>query len=94
MLVSEFLAANSNGLRDEDGDTSDWFEIYNPTAGTIHLEGWHLTDNEDNLAKQTFPSVEITPGGIFEVFASMKDLDWETSGLFLAVSTEGREACA
>ena len=72
-LISEFLAANSNGLRDEDGDASDWIEIHNPTAATINLEGWHLTDNDDNLDKWTFPSVEIAPGGFLMVFASKKD---------------------
>ena len=69
-LISEFLAANSNGLLDEDGDTSDWIEIHNPTAATINLEGWHLTDNDGNLDKWTFPSVEIAPGGFLVVFAS------------------------
>lgn len=73
VVISEFLAANSNGLRDEDGDTSDWIEIHNPTAATINLEGWHLTDNDNNLDKWTFPSVEIAPGGFLVVFASKKD---------------------
>ena len=29
-VLSEFLADNATGLRDEDGDTSDWIEISNP----------------------------------------------------------------
>jgi hypothetical protein len=72
-LISEFLSANSSGLRDEDGDSSDWLEIHNPTAVTINLEGWHLTDNDGNLDKWTFPSVEISPDGFLVVFASKKD---------------------
>ena len=72
-VISEFVSANSNGLRDEDGDTSDWIEIYNPTVATIDLDGWHLTDNDNNLDKWTFPSVEIAPGGFLVVFASKKD---------------------
>jgi hypothetical protein len=72
-LISEFLSANSSGLRDEDGDASDWIEIHNPTAVTINLEGWHLTDKDGNLDKWTFPSVEIAPGGFLVVFASKKD---------------------
>ena len=50
-LISEFLSANSSGRRDEDGDASDWIEIHNPTAVTINLEGWHLTDKDGNLDK-------------------------------------------
>jgi hypothetical protein len=29
--INEFMAANDD-IRDEDADTSDWLEIYNPTA--------------------------------------------------------------
>ena len=73
VLISEFLAVNRDGLRDEDGDASDWIEIHNPTAATINLEGWHLSDNDDRLEKWTFPSVDIPPGGFLVVFASNKD---------------------
>ena len=31
-VITEFLAANSSGLADEDGDFSDWIEIHNPDS--------------------------------------------------------------
>ena len=34
LVISEFMASNQSGLRDEDGDDEDWIEIYNPV---IHL---------------------------------------------------------
>jgi hypothetical protein len=71
--ISEFVAANNNGLRDEDGHTSDWIEIHNPTDETIDLAGWHLTDDDTQLDKWTFPTVEITPDDFLVVFASRKD---------------------
>ncbi|MDC0937352.1 lamin tail domain-containing protein, partial [Pirellulales bacterium] len=71
--ISEFVAANSNGLLDEDGDASDWIEIHNPTAEMINLAGWRLSDNDNQLDKWTFPSVEIPPDGYLVVFASKKD---------------------
>ena len=30
LLITEFMASNSSTLNDEDGDQSDWIEIYNP----------------------------------------------------------------
>jgi hypothetical protein len=72
-IISEFLAANSNGLLDEDGHASDWIEIYNPTAATVNLDGWHLTDNDNRLDKWTFPSVDLPAGQFLVVFASKKD---------------------
>ena len=44
-LVSEFMASNGDSLFDEDGDSSDWLEIYNPTTLPIDLQGWYLTDD-------------------------------------------------
>jgi hypothetical protein len=73
-VISEFLAVNSNGLLDKDHDSSDWIEIYNPTAKAIDLDGWYLTDNIDNLEKWEFPPAMLPAGGYLVVFASGKDV--------------------
>ena len=31
LVITEFMAINSEVLQDEDGDYPDWIEIYNPT---------------------------------------------------------------
>lgn len=72
-VISEFLASNSTGLLDENGDTSDWIEIHNPTATAVDLGGWHLTDDTTNLSKWTFPTTTIQPGEHIVVFASNKN---------------------
>ncbi len=72
-IISEFLASNNSELADEDGEFSDWIEIHNPDAMAVDMEGWHLTDNETNLDKWTFPSVSIPSGGYLVVFASGKN---------------------
>jgi hypothetical protein len=73
LTISEFLASNSNSIGDEDGDTSDWIEIFNPTASAVNLQGWHLTDDSSNLSKWTFPSTTIAAGGYQLVYASGKN---------------------
>ena len=73
VLISEFLAANVNGLLDRDGDASDWLEVLNATAATVNLAGWHLTDDATDLAKWTFPATNLGPGRILLVFASAKN---------------------
>jgi hypothetical protein len=72
-VISEFLASNSTGLLDENGDSSDWIEIHNPTATAVDLGGWHLTDDSTNLAKWIFPTTTIQPGEHLIVFTSNKD---------------------
>ena len=72
-LITEFLAINDSALVDVDGDRSDWIELHNPTAASIELAGWHLTDEAGCLDKWTFPAVSVEPGDYLLVFASEKD---------------------
>ena len=73
LVISEFLASNSGGQKDEDGDSSDWIEIFNPTSSAVNMQGWHLTDDGTNLSKWTFPSATVAPGGYQLVYASGKN---------------------
>jgi len=70
VIITEFLAENRDGLLDEDEESSDWIEIQNQGRAALNLEGWFLTDDPANLARWSFPSVEILPGGYLLVFAS------------------------
>ncbi len=71
--ISEFLASNGDGLRDGDGDRSDWIEIRNDSGSHGDLGGWFLTDDPENLTKWTFPAIEIASGDYLVVFASGKN---------------------
>jgi hypothetical protein len=71
--ISEFMAANSRTLADEDGEFSDWIEIYNPGSTTINLDGWFLTDSTNSLSKWRFPATNLTAGSFLVAFASEKD---------------------
>jgi VCBS repeat-containing protein len=74
VIISEFLASNSGGLKDADGDSSDWLELYNTTESAIDLGGWSLTDKASDLDKWVFPAGQmIGAGGYLLVWASSKD---------------------
>ncbi|MGQ9591211.1 MAG: lamin tail domain-containing protein, partial [Planctomycetota bacterium] len=73
VVVSEILAANATGLADEDGETSDWIEIWNRGPAAADLSGWSLTDERDDPGKWVFPSVSLGAGRYLVVFASGKD---------------------
>jgi len=111
-VISEFLAYNASTapleegeLLDEDGDASDWIELYNPTAESIDLEGWTLTDDPNDLSQWFFPKVQLLPGRFLVVFASGKDranagLDLHTNfqlsktGGYLALVRPGGQVAA
>ncbi len=73
LWISEFLADNQTGIRDAEGDRSDWLEIENPSAVAVSMDGWFLTDDANQLQKWRFPAVTLAPGGRLLVFASGKD---------------------
>ena len=71
--INELVAANVNGLRDEDNEAQDWVELKNLGLSGISLAGWSLTDDDGDDAKWVFPSVIIPPGGFIVIFCSEKD---------------------
>lgn len=73
LVLSEFLAANSKGLADENGDFEDWIEIRNTASTARSAEGWWLTDDVAMPMKWRLPAVTIPGGGYLRVFASGKD---------------------
>ena len=73
VTITEFLASNSSGLRDEDGDSSDWIEIFNSGTTATNIGGWFLTDSATDLTKWRFPATNMAPNGFLIVFASGKN---------------------
>src|ERR1019366_9210827 len=49
VVISEFMASNNSTLADEDGEYSDWIELYNSSTNTVNLGGWYVTDRATNL---------------------------------------------
>lgn len=73
VVISEFMASNSDTLLDEDGDASDWIEIHNDGPASLSLANWSLTDDPQVLAKWLLPPTTIEAGGYLLLFASGKD---------------------
>ncbi|MBI4600589.1 MAG: CotH kinase family protein [Planctomycetes bacterium] len=73
LVITELMAANETVLTDEDGDDSDWIEVYNAGTTSANLSGWCLTDDAANPTKWRFPSVSLPADNFIVVFASGKD---------------------
>ncbi len=68
-IISEFLASNDDGLLDDNGNSSDWIEIYNAGDASVDLAGYTLTDDPSDVDKWAFPSVILAPKQHLVVFA-------------------------
>ena len=94
LLISELMAVNRNGIRDGNGQRSDWIEVFNPGTSPVNLGEFSLTDDPKHLTKWNFPEGLIQPGGyqlIFAVGDSPEALDQEdriTASFKLAGSGE------
>ena len=87
--ISEFLAVNSGSQSDEDGDSSDWIELYNGGGESVSLTGWYLTDDSEDRFKWPLPSVDLGAGSYLVVFASGKDRRAVGAELHTNFSLEG-----
>jgi hypothetical protein len=72
-LVNEFMASNATTIVDDDGDYSDWIELYNPGQTAYDLTGYFLSDDADNPLRWQFPSGTVPAQGYLLVWASGKD---------------------
>ena len=62
-----------NGVADEDGEHSDWLELFNAGRETIDLNNWALTDNPEKKTKWQIPAVSLPAGRFLVLFASGKN---------------------
>ena len=73
ILLSEICSSNSSVLADEDGDYSDWIELYNPGSKAISLNEWMLSDEVRFEDPWKFPETILEPGQYLLIYASGKD---------------------
>ncbi|MES2731146.1 MAG: CotH kinase family protein [Bacteroidota bacterium] len=73
VVINEWMASNSSAVADEDGEFSDWIELYNSSNMAVQLQGYGLTDDVSIPFKWTFPSQTLAPNSFLLVFASDKD---------------------
>ena len=55
-VISEFLSRNDGGIRDANGRSSDWIEIYNSGPNHVDIGGYYLTDDFTDPFKWQFPA--------------------------------------
>ena len=81
--LNEIVSSNQGSYYDEDGDSPDWIEIYNPTSNSISLNDWGLSDDVDDLYKWRIPNIILESEDFLMIMASDKDRtdiisEWET----------------
>ncbi|MBN1299944.1 MAG: CotH kinase family protein [Melioribacteraceae bacterium] len=83
ILINEFMPSNSSIILDNNGNYSDWLELFNSSDNAVDLKGYGLSDNINDPFKWTFPSWTIQPHQFLLLFASgesekVSTVHWET----------------
>lgn len=56
VVINEIMSGNTSTISDENGNFSDWIEIYNAGLTPVDLAGLYISDTYSNLTKYQFPT--------------------------------------
>lgn len=71
--INEILLKNDFSLIDQDGDRSEWVELYNSSQSTVSLLGYALSDKKDDPLKWRLPDIQLGAGEYIIVFLDGKN---------------------
>lgn len=89
LVISEVVSKNQSICMDEDGDYSDYIELYNGSDTTLMLGGIGLSDDAKEPYKWVLPERSLTPGSYLIIFASDKDRKGEELHTNFKLSSQG-----
>ena len=73
LYINEIMPSNDTTVADFNGNFSDWIELFNSSASAINLQGYFLTDNENDSTKWVFPNIMIDANSFLIIWASLND---------------------
>lgn len=88
ILINELLADNEAALADPAGDYDDWIELYHAGDAPVSLDGWYLSDREDEPLAFALPDLTMEPGERLLIWAD-EDEDQGPDHASFKLSKEG-----
>jgi len=73
IVINEGCNKNYLSVSDENGDASDWIELYNSGMTPVNLNGYALSDKPTVPNMWIFSNLNIPAGGFTQVFCSQKN---------------------
>ena len=73
IYISEIIADNNSTIQDNNGEYSDYIEIYNGNSFPINLKNYYLSNKTYDKNRWNFPDIEIKSKEYLIVYASGLD---------------------
>ncbi len=70
VYINEVCSWNSVTITDADSDYADYIELYNASDETVSLDGWYVSDDEDDLTKAQLHGIEMEANGYVLLYAN------------------------
>jgi len=70
VVINEVMPSNTGAYLDDEGKSSDWVELYNPSDEDVNLRRFSLSDDADELDQWTFPDITLKAHSYIVVFLS------------------------
>jgi hypothetical protein len=81
LYITEWMAANASSVADPaDGKFQDWFELYNPNAFPVYLEGYRLAKSLTGQGSFVIPNGKLIPAGGYLVIWADNEPDQNDLG--------------
>lgn len=83
VVINELQGMNLGNILDEDGQPSNWVELYNSDSFDVNLQGYFLSNKNDKQQRWPLPPIILQSGKHLLIFTSGKDRSyfidhWET----------------
>ncbi|MBZ0265938.1 CotH kinase family protein [bacterium] len=79
IVLNEIVSQNVGTIADEDGEFTDWLELYNGTPNPLNLAGFGISDDPADPFKWIFPVTNIQQSEHLVIFASGKNRSYGTT---------------
>ncbi|MEN9333060.1 MAG: hypothetical protein RLY35_240 [Bacteroidota bacterium] len=83
LVINEASNKNFSQLLDEDGEASDWVELYNNSNAPINLMGYKISDDNNFTNAFEFGSYVLEPNAYLIVFCSEKNRQYSPPFTFV-----------
>ena len=70
IVINEYMSSNTYTLKDKDGASSDWIELYNPNDVDVDLYNYYISDDAASKGKFRLPEYTLGANEYVVIYAS------------------------
>lgn len=90
VFISEVMSNNVNTYIDENGNAPSYINLYNNSNNAISLNGYYISDDENNLKKCALPDVSVNSKDFFTIYSQSYVEDIKDTADTIGISSDNK----